>query len=170
MFHVKLRVLAVFLFVTILTSAAFSLSNFHQVNSVIFRGARPEEKDFYQLTQLGVKTIISLEEKFSEKERKLADQHRFVYIWIPFHPFFTPRKEQIDEIITLLKNPVFQPVFVHCREGKVRTGLVIAAYRIIVENWAFEDAYKEMKKYGFKSYFFWWKNFLRKYTEGKTKR
>ena len=146
------------------------LTSFHQVSPSIFRGARPEEKDFYQLTQLGVKTIISLEKKFSEKERNLADQHGLVYTWIPVHPIFTPRKEQVDEIITLLKNPVFQPVFIHCKEGKVRTGLVIAAYRIIVENWTFEDAYKEMKKYGFSSYLFWWKNFLRKYTQEKTKR
>lgn len=170
MFHVKLKVLAVFLLIVLLTGEASAVPNFHRVNSAIFRGGRPEENDFYQLTQLQIKSIISLEEKFSEKERKLADQHGFVYIWIPLHQIFTPRKEQIDEIIALLKNPVFQPVFIHCKEGKVRAGVVIAAYRIIVEGWTFEDAYKEMKKYGFKSYLFWWKNFLRKYTEEKMKR
>jgi len=149
------------------SSKIFALSNFHQVSPSLFRGARPEEKDFYTFVQKGIKTVISLEGKFSVKERNLAEKYGLVYIWIPLHPIFTPKKDDLDEIINILKNPVYQPVFIHCKKGKVRTGLVIAAYRIKVENWTFEEAYKEMKKYGFKSCLFWWKKFLRKYTQKK---
>ncbi len=167
MLNRKVRILVVFLVIGLLTCEALAISNFYQVNSVIFRGARPEEKDFYLLVQTGIKTVLSLETKFSPKERDLAEKHSFVYMWIPMHSLFTPTKETVDEIIAILRNPVYQPVFIHCRGGKDRTGLVIAAYRIAVEGWTFDDAYKEMKKFGFHSYLFWWKKFLRKYAQNK---
>lgn len=143
------------------------ITSFHQVNSTIYRSARPEEKDFYQFVQKGVKTILNLEGKFSEKESSLAKKYGLIYIWIPMHPIFTPKKNDLDEIITILKNPNYQPILVHCKKGKDRTGLVIAAYRIKVEDWKFEEAYKEMKKYGFNRYLFWWKKFLLDYTRKK---
>lgn len=157
----------IFFLSNLVPSKLNAISNFHQVNPSIFRGARPEEKDFYRLVQTGIKTVLSLETKFSTKERELAEKHGLIYMWIPMGPLFTPTKKTVDEIIAILRNPVYQPVFIHCREGKDRTGLVIAAYRIAVDGWTFEDAYKEMKKYGFHTYLFWWKKFLRRYTDEK---
>ncbi|HCJ67317.1 MAG TPA: protein-tyrosine-phosphatase [Elusimicrobia bacterium] len=163
----KSKVLVIFLALTIFSGQIFALPNFHQVNPSIFRGARPEEKDFYLLVQAGIKTVLSLETKLSTEERALAEKHGLIYIWIPLHPLFTPEKKTVDEIIAILRNPVYQPVFIHCRKGKDRTGLVIAAYRITVDGWTFEDAYQEMKKYGFSRYLFWWKNFLLNYLKEK---
>lgn len=163
----KFKVLVIFLALTLFSGQIFAISNFHQVNPSIFRGARPEEKDFYLLVQAGIKTVLSLETKLSTEERTLAEKHGLIYIWIPMHPLYTPEKKTVDEVIAILRNPVYQPVFIHCRKGKDRTGLVIAAYRVTVEGWTFEDAYQEMKKYGFHSYFFWWKKFLRKYIQEK---
>jgi protein-tyrosine phosphatase len=40
-------------------------------------------------------------------------------------------------------------VFVHCRYGDDRTGMMIAAYRMAVEGWTPEEARQEMEKFGF---------------------
>ncbi len=163
----KVLFFVIFIFFNLISAKLNALSNFHQVNPNIYRGARPEEKDFYLLVQTGIKTILSLETKLSREERDLAEKHGLTYIWIPMHPVYTPEKKTIDEVIAILRNPVHQPVFIHCYKGKDRTGLIIAAYRVTVDGWSFEDAYQEMKKYGFHRYLFWWKKFLLNYLKEK---
>ena len=39
-----------------------------------------------------------------------------------------------------------QRVLLHCYHGSDRTGASVAMYRIIFENWAIDDAVKEMKQ------------------------
>jgi len=43
-------------------------------------------------------------------------------------------------------------VFVHCRRGKDRTGVVIACYRMRAEGWTAEQALGEAKQHGLA----WW--------------
>ncbi|MBO0722086.1 MAG: dual specificity protein phosphatase family protein, partial [Blastocatellia bacterium] len=40
------------------------------------------------------------------------------------------------------------PVFVHCRRGSDRTGVIIALYRIKQDGWTAEQAIKEANLYG----------------------
>ncbi|MBV9294436.1 MAG: dual specificity protein phosphatase family protein, partial [Acidobacteriaceae bacterium] len=51
-------------------------------------------------------------------------------------------------VLSLLLQNDSQPVFVHCRRGKDRTGTVVACYRIQHDRWKNEDAFDEAKKYG----------------------
>jgi hypothetical protein len=48
----------------------------------------------------------------------------------------------------LRKNPG-KKIFVHCRLGDDRTGMMIASYRMAQEGWSAEKAEKEMEKFGF---------------------
>ena len=48
------------------------------------------------------------------------------------------------QVIT--KNP---PVLVHCRHGADRTGLIIAIYRILYQNWTVDEAKDELINGGF---------------------
>ncbi len=41
------------------------------------------------------------------------------------------------------------PVFVHCAEGKDRTGYCVAAYRMVFDSWPSVDAIEEMFDYRF---------------------
>ena len=41
------------------------------------------------------------------------------------------------------------PVFVHCRQGADRTGMMCAMYRIVVCGWTKPEAIDEMKNGGF---------------------
>jgi protein tyrosine/serine phosphatase len=46
-------------------------------------------------------------------------------------------------------------VFVHCRRGADRTGVVVAVYRVCVEGWTKEDAIAEMMTGGFHFHSSW---------------
>ncbi|MEO0526765.1 MAG: dual specificity protein phosphatase family protein, partial [Bacteroidota bacterium] len=39
-----------------------------------------------------------------------------------------------------------KPVLVHCWHGSDRTGAVMAAYRVVFENWSKEDAISELRR------------------------
>ena len=41
-----------------------------------------------------------------------------------------------------------KPVYVHCMDGLDRTGVLIAAYRVLVENVDSETAIAEVRRYG----------------------
>ncbi len=49
----------------------------------------------------------------------------------------------------LLRENPNKKVFVHCRLGDDRTGMMIAAYRMAEEGWTAAEARKEMEKFGF---------------------
>ena len=53
------------------------------------------------------------------------------------------------------------PVFVHCKDGKDRTGYAIATYRVIEEQWEAESAIQEMFDFNFNSIFFRSPRFVR---------
>ena len=48
-------------------------------------------------------------------------------------------------------DPTLMPIFVHCEHGSDRTGVCMAAYRVVVQGWSKKDAIREMTKgdYGF---------------------
>lgn len=42
-----------------------------------------------------------------------------------------------------------KPVLVHCKHGADRTGLIVAMYRIVFQNWTKEEALDELLHGGF---------------------
>lgn len=60
-------------------------------------------------------------------------------------------------------DPANQPVFVHCRHGQDRTGIVVAAYRMKVDKWSLPDAETEMQAFGFNDIWVNFKKFIRQY-------
>jgi protein tyrosine/serine phosphatase len=51
--------------------------------------------------------------------------------------------------LKLLKDNPHKKVFVHCRLGDDRTGMMIASYRMALEDWSANDAMLEMQHFGF---------------------
>jgi tyrosine-protein phosphatase SIW14 len=62
-----------------------------------------------------------------------------------------PESIKDDQIIKALKDLMDapKPILVHCARGSDRTGVVIAMYRIIFQNWTKEEAIKEMRDGGY---------------------
>ena len=55
-----------------------------------------------------------------------------------------PTDDQIRQFLEIVANPANRPVLVHCEQGEVRTGLMVAMHRMEHEGWPNERAYSEM--------------------------
>jgi tyrosine-protein phosphatase SIW14 len=137
------------------------LPNFHRVSEKLYRGAQPKAGGFRQLSQLGIKTIVSLRadddrSRIQEQEARAAG---LSYFNVPFKRLGRPTDEQVDRVRALINAPENQPVFVHCQHGADRTGIIIALYRIEHDGWTIDQARAEARRYGMK----WWQRGMRDY-------
>jgi len=131
---------------------ASGVPNFHQVNQQVFRGAQPTKEGWSSLAKLGVKVVIDLRqdkeggEHLISAEAKAVQEAGMRYVNVPLKGIVAPPDDQIAKILTILNGP--DPAFVHCREGKDRTGVAIACYRIAHDRWDSKRALDEAKAIG----------------------
>jgi protein tyrosine/serine phosphatase len=152
-------------------SAIEHIPNLHQVEPWFYRGGRPQPDGLTKLFSMNIKTIVSLERGWFEREpdtvkreREFAVEHNITFIHIPMHPFFRPEREDILKTLNVIMDPANQPVFVHCRRGSDRTGIVVAAFRIQYQGWTSGQAQNEMEQHGFRYIsLFWWRSILDQY-------
>jgi len=91
--------------------------------------------------------VVSLRVFDSERERVQRLGMRYVHIsFKPVHP----EDEDVLEFLTVATDPSSQPVFVHCRDGTDRTGMMVAAYRVVIQGWSKQKAIDEMEAAGFR--------------------
>lgn len=119
-----------------------------EVTKNIFRGPTLNASETRHLSRLGVKTIINLENRDSFDETRACLDTEILLINFDICPLWFVDAKKILFIVSLLNSGRYQPTYVHCRHGRERTGLVIAAYRIIAQGWNLDRAYQEMKSMG----------------------
>jgi len=129
------------------------LPNFSEVAPGIYRGAAPTAEGFKTLESLKVKTIIDLriERKPAQQEKVTSEAKGFSWINLRMGRE-APTKEQVDTLLETLAKAPKEPVYVHCQHGADRTGCMIGIYRVQVQGWTFDETWKEMRKFGFKTY------------------
>ena len=122
--------------------------NFGEVNPHLLRGGQPQLVGYKNLKQMGVDIVVDLRLSGKDAERRNVEKAGMKYVAIPWHCYF-PKDKQFAEFLNLLRENRNQKIFVHCRYGDDRTGMMIAAYRMAVDNWTPEEARMEMEKFGF---------------------
>jgi protein tyrosine/serine phosphatase len=60
-----------------------------------------------------------------------------------------PAEDQIQQFLKIATDPSTGTFYVHCAGGRHRTGVAGAVYRMTVDGWDYDRAYKEMKGYDF---------------------
>lgn len=128
---------------------AVQIKNFGQVNDRMYRGAQPKDENYQDLARLGIRTVIDLQRKGEDNEKDLVEAAGMKFVRIPMSDTSEPDPESIQEFLRIAADPINQPVFVHCRGGRHRTGAMVAIYRMCFEGWTAERAYQEMKQYDF---------------------
>lgn len=118
----------------------------------LYRGGLPTQEGFETLRKLGVRTIVDLH-GFNKREdyARAVESGGFRYILMPLAEE-PPSPAQVGEFISIIDDSAGQPVFVHCKRGKVRTGVMLALYRIIRQGWSNEDAFNEMLCFGYTTF------------------
>ncbi|HSC28090.1 MAG TPA: protein-tyrosine phosphatase family protein, partial [Vicinamibacterales bacterium] len=72
------------------------------------------------------------------------------YVSIPWRGSQDPDTRQVAQFMELLHANPDKRVFVHCQRGAERTGVMVACYRIGMENWTPEQALDEMEAFRFR--------------------
>jgi protein tyrosine phosphatase (PTP) superfamily phosphohydrolase (DUF442 family) len=128
------------------------LPNFHRVTDGLYRGAQPTALGLQELRRMGIKTVVNLRTLHSDQDQLvdtyLGYEHIAMTAW-------SPEREEIVRFLQIVTDPDRTPVFVHCRHGADRTGLLCAVYRLVVCNWTKEEAIQEMTEGGFGFHRFW---------------
>jgi protein tyrosine/serine phosphatase len=129
------------------------LVNVGRVTENIYRGAVPSVAGYTTLRDMGIRTILNLAHG---RESSIVAPYGIKEVYSPMG-FFSPVNErQIKKGMDVLFNPSLFPVYVHCAQGRDRTGMVIACYRIN-SGWGNKDALDEMLSFGFH---YVWSHFL----------
>jgi protein tyrosine/serine phosphatase len=136
-------------------SQSVPIKNFGKVNENYYRGSQPSAAQFEDLKRLGVKTIVDLREDKVEQAEKWARAAGLQYVNISLRPHRAATEEQSSYFLKLVNDPANQPVYVHCKGGRHRTGQMTAIYRITHDGWTADQAYQEMKKYDFEDSLFY---------------
>lgn len=128
-----------------------NIPNFHTVTDTIHRGGQPSREQLLVLKESGFKSIINLRSRLRqvEMERQWVEKIGMFYHSYPLRYWLSPDIKDMEKLFSVLESPDRQPVFIHCFHGADRTGIVVAAYRIMREDWTFEEAYREMVACGF---------------------
>ena len=133
------------------SDAAFShikISNFGQMDERFYRGARPKQKDFQSLKDLGIQTVIDLTDN-TPKEKGYVEALGMTYVNIAIPDKKDPTDEQIAQFLKVVNDPATGKFYVHCAGGRHRTGVMGAVYRFNNYQWNFNQVYAEMQNFDF---------------------
>lgn len=113
-------------------------ANLHQVDARIWRSSQPTPHDFGHLRQQGIGEVLCLRRWHSDKhEARGMTVH---------HIRMNAGEIRDEDIVAALRVMVSaeKPLLVHCFHGSDRTGVVVAMYRRVVQNWPREKAIAEL--------------------------
>ena len=128
------------------------LPNFHKVSDPLYRGAQPEDEGFAELKRLGIKTVVNLRSLHSDRSE--CEKAGLDYVKITAQAWEAEEDEVVD-FLKILADRARHPVFVHCQHGADRTGMMVAIYRIAMQDWSKEEAIREMRSGGFGYHSIW---------------
>lgn len=113
--------------------------NLYKVSETVYRSEQPNRKGMQELEELGLKTIINLRNRINDnhevRETDLIPKRIPINSW----------KFEYNDIVETLKviENSEKPVLIHCLHGSDRTGAMVAAYRMVYQNWSKDDAIAE---------------------------
>ncbi len=124
---------------------------------VLWRGERPNKADATWLLEHRVGTIVNLEEiqddhtAFDSAAASPDFTHSIDYYHLPdFEPLHMMSWSLLDSHVArflAIVSDAPKPVYVHCMDGIDRTGVMIAAYRVLIEGSSREEANAEMARF-----------------------
>lgn len=125
---------------------------FHSVVSgKLYRARQPHNFGTEDLQRRKINTIVNLrtreegEHEF-DREQAMCDKLGVTMVNIPISAML-PSDEQIVEFLRIVQaNP--GATLVHCAQGRSRTGVMVAAYRVVFQNWTAQSAYDDILAHG----------------------
>ena len=127
------------------------LENFYQVDDKLFRSANPDPNGFRELESMGIVEILNLRNYHSDDDESKGTNVKLYRVKMNAHYI---KEKDVVEALQIIKD-IDGKVLVHCKHGSDRTGLIVAMYRIVFQNWTKAEATDELINggYGFHTIF-----------------
>lgn len=131
------------------------VGNFARIDGFVYRGAQPKSYAFSELKNAGIGVVVDLRNEKGEiaKERDEVQALGMRFVSIPWKGTGEPSREEVISFLSLLHEANGEKIFVHCRRGADRTGVMIALYRITFDGWTTEQAVQEMHEFHYAGLF-----------------
>jgi tyrosine-protein phosphatase SIW14 len=121
--------------------------NFGEVTPNLYRGGLLNGGGIKALKKLGIDVIVDTHANDASEEKDVQNLG-MKYVAIPWHcP--RPHDEVFAKFLKVIHDNKGKRIFVHCRLGDDRTGMMVAAYRIAEQGWTADEAMTEMRSFGF---------------------
>lgn len=117
------------------------IPNFDQVAPGVWRGGQPDQEGADWLVARGVGAVVDLRGDDRDNQWTAPAWGPMERHHVPLPDYGTPTLAQVEEFSRLLQDASDRgvPVFVHCKAGIGRTGVMVACWRI-TRGWTAEDA------------------------------
>ena len=128
---------------------AEGVPNFGEVTPTLYRGGQPTAEGFEALAHMGIAIVVDTGR--SKRDEALIKKLGMTYISLPWYcPL--PKDKVFARFVEITRQNREKKIFVHCRFGDDRTGMMIAAYRMAVDGWTAKEAMQEMHQFGYTAF------------------
>lgn len=133
------------------------IPNFHQVDADLFRGAHPNCVGYAKLKAMGIRTIVELQGSPVGSLRgceKRMGRRDLNFYTVPFDIWFGQTAvtgvsdRRLRQLFAMMRRAP-KPMFVTCKLGDDRTGVIVALYRMRRGEMSFSEAEQEARYYHF---------------------
>jgi len=147
------------------------LPRFQHVSERVYRGAQPRDGGLSRLRELGINTVINLRGASAQTRAQEAEARALGlnYFNIALPNWGRPQDARVRRILEIIAAPENGRVFIHCRSGVDRTGLIVAMYRMTNEGWNTNDALAEADRDGMRRTQFWMRDYAEDFGARKAK-
>ncbi|MEN9919382.1 MAG: hypothetical protein RL662_1818 [Bacteroidota bacterium] len=123
------------------------MDNMYLIDDGVYRSEQPSAKDFNVLKDFGILEVLNLRNYHNDEDEASGTNMTLHHVRMAAHRIIT---KNIIKSLQIIKNRKGS-ILIHCRHGSDRTGVVVAMYRIVFQNWSKEDAIDELKngEYGY---------------------
>lgn len=132
------------------------VENLHRVSAEIYRSGQPTPQGFTNLQALGIRSVLNLREYHKDTRRA-----RHTSLHLMAYPVAAGQvtAADIENCLRLIAQSP-KPVLVHCWHGSDRTGIVVAAYRIVFQGYSVQAAEAEFRAETYGHHEFWYGNLV----------
>ncbi len=116
----------------------------------IYRSAQPEPGDWAILDQTGPACVIRLVPPTEDPAAFAHERDRLEARSVPLVRLEFQTNVPDDALLAELLRAIAhspRPVLIHCRHGQDRTGVVVAAWRVVHDGWPVRKAIAEIHRY-----------------------
>jgi protein tyrosine/serine phosphatase len=159
----------------LLSSTAFAqdptaypeLPRFQQVSERLFRGGQPRDGGISKLRELGINTVINLRGASDRTRAEEAEVRRLGlnYFNVGLPNWARPQDSRVAQILEVINAAENGRVFVHCKDGVDRTGMIVAIYRMTHDGWSSDQSLAEAERFGMRRMQFWMRDYAEDYGE-----